>query len=275
VFRKLLAVLVGLYALSTAEAAEAPVAAIVLASTTSVDNSGLFAAVLPGFTRATGIAVRVLALGTGQALDTARRGDADLVLVHDPEAERKFIAEGHGMAPRQVAWNDFIVVGPAADPAHVKGGHDAPQALTEIAKARAAFVSRGDRSGTNALELRLWKAAGIEPKSGAGSWYRDIGGGMGQALNAAAAMPAYTLSDRGTWLSFRNKGPLVIVVEGDPHLINRYDVIELDPGKHAAAELEAAHRLAAFLVSPEGQAAIGAFEVDGEQLFHPSAATPR
>ena len=274
-FRKLLAVLVGLYALSTAEAAEAPVAAIVLASTTSVDNSGLFAAVLPGFTRATGIAVRVLALGTGQALDTARRGDADLVLVHDPEAERKFIAEGHGMAPRQVAWNDFIVVGPAADPAHVKGGHDAPQALTEIAKARAAFVSRGDRSGTNALELRLWKAAGIEPKSGAGSWYRDIGGGMGQALNAAAAMPAYTLSDRGTWLSFRNKGPLVIVVEGDPHLINRYDVIELDPGKHAAAELEAAHRLAAFLVSPEGQAAIGAFEVDGEQLFHPSAATPR
>jgi tungstate transport system substrate-binding protein len=275
VFRKFLAVLVGLYALSTAEAAEAPDAAIVLASTTSVDNSGLLAAVLPGFTRATGIAVRVLALGTGQALDIARRGDADLVLVHDPEAERKFIAEGHGMAPRQIAWNDLIVVGPAADPAHVKGGHDAPQALTEIAKARAAFVSRGDRSGTNALELRLWKAAGIEPKSGAGSWYRDIGGGMGQALNAAAAMPAYTLSDRGTWLSFRNKGPLVIVVEGDPHLINRYDVIELDPGKHAAAKLEAAHRLAQFLVSPEGQKAIGEFRVGGEQLFHPSAAAPR
>jgi tungstate transport system substrate-binding protein len=275
VFRKFLAVLVGLYALSTAEAAEAPDAAIVLASTTSVDNSGLLAAVLPGFTRATGIAVRVLALGTGQALDTARRGDADLVLVHDPEAERKFIAEGHGMAPRQIAWNDFIVVGPAADPAHVKGGHDAPQAFTEIAKAKAAFVSRGDRSGTNALELRLWKAAGIEPKSGAGSWYRDIGGGMGQALNAAAAMPAYTLSDRGTWLSFRNKGPLVIVVEGDPHLINRYDVIELDPGKHAAAKLEAAHRLAQFLVSPEGQKAIGEFRVGGEQLFHPSAAAPR
>jgi tungstate transport system substrate-binding protein len=275
VFRKFLAVLVGLYALSTAEAAEAPDAAIVLASTTSVDNSGLLAAVLPGFTRATGIAVRVLALGTGQALDTARRGDADLVLVHDPEAERKFIAEGHGMAPRQIAWNDFIVVGPAADPAHVKGGHDAPQALTEIAKARAAFVSRGDRSGTNALELRLWKAAGIEPKSGAGSWYRDIGGGMGQALNAAAAMPAYTLSDRGTWLSFRNKGKLVIVVEGDPHLINRYDVIELNPAKHAAARLEAAHRLAQFLVSPQGQVAIGEFRVCGEQLFHPSAAAPR
>ena len=276
--RKLLASLVVLYAamlLATAEAAEAPDATIVLASTTSVDNSGLLAAVLPGFTRATGIAVRVLALGTGQALDTARRGDADLVLVHDPEAERKFIDEGHGTAPRQIAWNDFIVVGPAADPAHIKGGHDAPQAFNAIAEAQAAFVSRGDRSGTNALELRLWKAAGIEPKSGAGSWYRDIGGGMGQALNAAAAMPAYTLSDRGTWLSFRNKGPLVIVVEGDPHLINRYDVIELDPGKHAAAKLEAAHRLAAFLLSPEGQTAIGEFRVGGEQLFHPSAAAPR
>jgi tungstate transport system substrate-binding protein len=277
-FRTVLAVLVGLYAgmsLATAEAAEAPDATIVLASTTSVDNSGLLAAVLPGFTRATGIAVHVLALGTGQALDTARRGDANLVLVHDPEAERKFIDEGHGTAPRQVAWNDFIVVGPAADPARVKGGHDAPQAFTEIAKAQAAFVSRGDRSGTNALELRLWQAAGTDPKSGAGTWYRDIGGGMGQALNAAAAMPAYTLSDRGTWLSFRNKDQLAIVVEGDPHLINRYDVIELNPAKHPKAKLDAAHRLAAFLVSPEGQAAIGEFRVGGEQLFHPSAAAPR
>jgi tungstate transport system substrate-binding protein len=277
-FRTVLAVLVGLYAgmsLATAEAAEAPDATIVLASTTSVDNSGLLAAVLPGFTRATGIAVHVLALGTGQALDTARRGDANLVLVHDPEAERKFIDEGHGTAPRQVAWNDFIVVGPAADPARVKGGHDAPQAFTEIAKAQAAFVSRGDRSGTNALELRLWQAAGIDPKSGAGTWYRDIGGGMGQALNAAAAMPAYTLSDRGTWLSFRNKDQLAIVVEGDPHLINRYDVIELNPAKHPKAKLDAAHRLAEFLVSPEGQAAIGEFRVGGKQLFHPSAAAPR
>jgi tungstate transport system substrate-binding protein len=277
-FRTVLAVLVGLYAgmsLATAEAAEAPDATIVLASTTSVDNSGLLAAVLPGFTRATGIAVHVLALGTGQALDTARRGDANLVLVHDPEAERKFIDEGHGTAPRQVAWNDFIVVGPAADPARVKGGHDAPQAFTEIAKAQAAFVSRGDRSGTNALELRLWQAAGTDPKSGAGTWYRDIGGGMGQALNAAAAMPAYTLSDRGTWLSFRNKDQLAIVVEGDPHLINRYDVIELNPAKHPKAKLDAAHRLAEFLVSPEGQAAIGEFRVGGKQLFHPSAAAPR
>jgi len=257
------------------DAATAQRTAITLASTTSVDASGLLAAVLPGFTAATGITVHVLALGTGQALDTARRGDADLVLVHDPEAEHQFVAEGHGTTPRQIAWNDFIVVGPAADPAHLKGGHDAPASFAAIAEAKAAFVSRGDRSGTNALELRLWKAAGIDPKSGAGSWYRDIGGGMGQALNAAAAMPAYTLSDRGTWLSFRNKGPLVVVVEGDPNLINRYDVIELNPAKHAAAKLDLAHRLAEFLVSPEGQAALGAFKVGGEQLFHPSAAAPR
>jgi len=248
---------------------------IVLASTTSVDNSGLLAAILPKFTAETGVSVKVLALGTGQALDTARRGDADLVLVHDPEAEQAFIDEGHGARRRQIAWNDFIVVGPETDPAHVKGGHDAMAAFKAIAGARAAFVSRGDRSGTNALELRLWKAAGIEPKSGAGSWYRDIGGGMGQALNAAAAMPAYTLSDRGTWLSFKNKGPLAIVIEGDAHLINRYDVIELNPAKHANAKLGPAHRLAEWLVSPEGQRAIGEFKVGGETLFAPSAAAPK
>jgi len=270
-----LAALVATLSPASVDLAKAHQTAIVLASTTSVDNSGLLAAVLPAFTRASGITVHVLALGTGQALDTARRGDADLVLVHDPEAEQKFIEEGHGIAPRQIAWNDFIVVGPAADPAHIKGGHDAPASFAAIAQAKVAFVSRGDRSGTNALELRLWKAARIEPKSGVGNWYREIGGGMGQALNAATAMPAYTLSDRGTWLSFRNKGPLVIVVEGDPQLINRYDVIELNPAKHAAAKLDGAHRLAEFLVSPDGQAALGAFRVGGEQLFHPSAAAPR
>ena len=248
---------------------------ITLASTTSVDNSGLLGAILPRFTKESGIAVHVLALGTGQALDTARRGDADLVLVHDPGAEAQFVKEGHGTAPRQIAWNDFIVVGPKSDPGHVKGGHDAVAAFAAIDKAKAAFVSRGDRSGTNALELRLWKAAGLDPKSGAGSWYRDIGGGMGQALNAAAAMPAYTLSDRGTWLSFKNKAPLAIVIAGDPHLINRYDVIELDPARHPGTKLVAAHRLAAWLASSAGQAAIGAFRVAGEQLFHPSAAAPR
>jgi tungstate transport system substrate-binding protein len=248
---------------------------IKLASTTSVDNSGLLAAILPVFTKASGITVHVLALGTGQALDTARRGDADLVLVHDPEAEKKFIDDGGGLNRRQIAWNDFIIVGPDADPAHVKGARDAVAGFTAIAKARANFVSRGDRSGTNAIELRLWKAARIDPKSGAGSWYRDIGGGMGQALNAAAAMPAYTLSDRGTWISFKNKGPLVISIEGDPHLLNRYDVIELNPAKHAGARLDAAHRLVEWLVSPAGQEAIGAFRLGGEQLFHPSAAAPR
>jgi tungstate transport system substrate-binding protein len=247
----------------------------VLATTTSLDNSGLLGAILPAFTRESGIAVRVLAQGTGQALDTARRGDADLMLVHDPEAEQQFIAEGHGIEQRQIAWNDFILVGPTADPAHIAGGHDAVVALAAIAAAMTPFVSRGDRSGTHALELRLWRMTGIDPKSGAGGWYRDIGGGMGQALNAAVAMPAYTLSDRGTWLSFRNKGPLVVTIEGDPLLINRYDVIELNPAKHPASHLAAAHRLAEWLVSPDGQATIGDYRIEGEQLFHPSAGSPR
>ena len=259
-----------------ARAADALPQSIILASTTSVDNSGLLAAILPGFTKATDISVKVLAQGTGQALDTARRGDADLVLVHDPEAEAKFIGEGHGINRRQIAWNDFVIVGPKDDPAHIAGGHDAVAALKTIAAAKAAFVSRGDRSGTNALELRLWKAADIDPNTaGAGSWYRDIGGGMGQALNAAEAMPAYTLSDRGTWLSFKNKASLVIAIEDDPHLINRYDVIELDPQKHAGRNLAAAHVFADWLVSPAGQAAIGAYKVDGKQLFNPSAADPK
>jgi len=252
-----------------------PQATITLASTTSVDNSGLLAAILPDFTKTTGITVHVLALGTGQALDTARRGDADIVLVHDPEAEQQFIDDGNGVNREQIAWNDFIIVGPSDDPAHVAGSHDAKAALTAIARAHAAFVSRGDRSGTNALELRLWKAAGIDPKSGAGSWYKDIGGGMGAALNAAAAMPAYTLSDRGTWLSFKNKGPLEIAAEGDPALINRYDIIELNPKTHAGAKLAPAHWLAMWLTSEPGQSAIGVYRVDGEELFHPSAANPK
>jgi tungstate transport system substrate-binding protein len=259
----------------TASAADAPAQSIILASTTSVENSGLLAAILPPFTKATGITVRVLAQGTGQALDTARRGDADLVLVHDPEAEAQFIDDGNGAVRRQIAWNDFIVVGPQSDAAHIVGTHDAVAAFTAIAKAQAPFISRGDRSGTNALELRLWKAAGLQPTGGAGGWYRDIGGGMGQALNAAAATPAYTLSDRGTWLSFKNKASLVVAVEGDAHLLNRYDVIELNPAKHPNTKLPAAHRLAEWLVSPEGQAAIGAYRIQGERLFNPSAADPK
>ncbi|HVH78600.1 MAG TPA: substrate-binding domain-containing protein, partial [Stellaceae bacterium] len=248
---------------------------IVLASTTSVDNSGLLASILPEFTKTTGVTVHVLALGTGQALDTARRGDADIVLVHDPEAEQKFLDDGNGVNRRQIAWNDFIMVGPGDDPAHIAGGHDAKAALTVIARVEAPFVSRGDKSGTNALELRLWKAAAIDPTTGAGKWYRDIGGGMGAALNAAAAMPAYTLSDRGTWISFKNNGPLKIVTEGDPALLNRYDVIELNPATHPAAKLAAAHWLAMWLTTPPGQEAIGAYRLGGEELFHPSAANPK
>jgi tungstate transport system substrate-binding protein len=259
-----------------AQAADAtPGATIVLASTTSVDNSGLLAAILPQFTKATGFTVRVLALGTGQALDTARRGDADIVLVHDPKAEQKFLDDGNGINRKQIAWNDFIIVGPYDDPAHIAGGQDAKAALTGIADTAAPFVSRGDKSGTNALELRLWKAAGIDPRTGTGGWYRDIGGGMGAALNAAAAMPAYTLSDRGTWLSFKNKGSLRIMIEGDPALINRYDVIELNAASHPSAKLEAAHQLAIWLATQPGQDAIGAYQLDGETLFHPSAANPK
>jgi tungstate transport system substrate-binding protein len=196
--------------------------------------------------------------------------------VHDPEAEDRFIAEGHGIDRAQIAWNDFVVVGPQSDPAHLAGGHDAIGGFRAIAVARAPFVSRGDKSGTDALEKRLWRAAEIDPAaSGAGTWYRDIGGGMGAGLNTAAGMDAYTLSDRGTWLSFGNKGPLVILLEGDPRLVNRYDVILLNPEKHPVPKQALARRFAQWLLSPEGQAAIGQYKMDGERLFHPSATAPK
>lgn len=266
-----------IFASGVSHAADQPPAqSIMLASTTSVDNSGLLGHILPIFTKESGIDVRVLAQGTGQALATAAHGDADLVLVHDPDAEQQFIDEGHGVDRRQIAWNDFIVVGPRSDPAHVAGSHDAVRAFAAIADARASFVSRGDKSGTDALEHRLWRAAEIDPaKAGGGSWHRDIGGGMGAALNTASAMGAYTLSDRGTWLSFGNKGDLAVLVEGDPRLLNRYDVILLDPKKHPEAKQAPARRFADWLASAEGQAAIGAYKVNGEQLFHPSAAAPK
>jgi tungstate transport system substrate-binding protein len=250
--------------------------AIILASTTSVEASGLLAKILPQFTAKTGITVNVVAQGTGKALDTARRGDADVLLVHDPEAEQQFMDEGHGSVRRQIAWNDFIIVGPSADPARVRGGNDSVTALKAIAAAQAPFVSRGDKSGTNAAELRLWKSAGQTPDMLANEkWYRDIGGGMGQALNAASAMNAYTLSDRGTWLSFNNKGTLVVTIEGDARLLNRYDVIELNPQKHASSKLDAAKVFADWLVSSDGQQAIGAHQANGEKLFNPSAAAPK
>jgi tungstate transport system substrate-binding protein len=265
-----------LFSQEAGAAKQAAPQSIILASTTSVENSGLLAHILPGFTRQTGITVHVLAQGTGQALATAARDDADLVLVHDPEAEQKFIAAGDGIDRRQIAWNDFVVVGPRSDPAHIAGTHDAVAALKTIADARAAFVSRGDKSGTDALEHRLWRVTGIDPaKAGGGSWYRDIGGGMGAALNAAQGMSAYTISDRGTWLSFGNKGDLAVQVEGDPRLLNRYDVILLNPAKHPVPKQALAKRFAQWLASPEGQAAIGAYNIHGEQLFHPSAAAPK
>lgn len=251
--------------------ADAAPSTIVLASTTSVENSGLLAHILPGFTKATHIQVRVVAQGTGQALATAARGDADMLLVHDPEAEAKFMAAGHGESRTEIAWNDFIIVGPRADPAHIAGLHDAVAALKAVAEAKARFVSRGDKSGTDAAEKRLWKAAAIDPAAIGGGWYRDIGGGMGAALNAAAAMDAYTLSDRGTWLSFGNRSGMQIEVEGDPRLLNRYDVILLNPKTHPEAKQAPAHQFAAWLSSPEGQAAIGGYTIAGQRLFHPEA----
>ncbi len=241
---------------------------IVLASTTSVQDSGLLTRILPQFTAKTGIDVRVLAQGTGQALATAAHGDADLVLVHDPEAEAAFMAAGHGISRTEIAWNDFIIIGPEADPAHVAGGADAAKALQAIAAAEVRFVSRGDKSGTDAEEKRLWRAAGVTPS---GAWYRDIGGGMGAALNAASAMGAYTLSDRGTWLSYGNKIGMKIVLEGDRHMLNLYDVILLNPETHPQAKQAPAHRLADWLASPEGQAAIAGYTKGGQKLFHPEA----
>jgi tungstate transport system substrate-binding protein len=244
---------------------------IVVASTTSTEQSGLFKHLLPAFTRQTGIEVRVVALGTGQALDTARRGDADVVLVHDPEAERKFVAEGFATRRHDVMYNDFVVVGPGADPARVAGLKDANEALRRIAAAQAPFVSRGDRSGTHAAELRLWKDAGVELEKVRGAWYRETGSGMGPALNTASGMNAYLLTDRGTWLSFRNRGELKVLVEGDRRLFNPYGVMLVNPARHAHVKAEAGQRFIDWLVSPAGQKTIADYRIDGEQLFFPSA----
>jgi tungstate transport system substrate-binding protein len=246
----------------TIRASAADSETIVLASTTSVENSGLLARILPQFTRETGIEVHVIAQGTGQALATAAHGDADLVLVHDA---------GDGLSRQEIAWNDFLIVGPGDDPAHLAGTRDAVAALKAIAAAKVPFVSRGDKSGTDALEKRLWKAAGLDPALAGGGWYRDIGGGMGAALNAAVAMNAYTLSDRGTWLSFGHKAGMVSVLEGDPRLLNRYDVILLNPQTHPQAKQAPAHRFASWLASPEGQTAIADYTIAGERLFHPES----
>ena len=252
-------------------AAWAQTSFIVVASTTSTEQSGLFKHLLPAFTKQTGIEVRVVALGTGQALDTARRGDADVVLVHDLEAERRFVAEGFATGRQDVMFNDFVIVGPAADPARLGGLKDVTEALRRIAAAQAPFVSRGDRSGTHAAELRLWKEAGVEIDRARSPWYRETGSGMGPALNTASGMNAYLLTDRGTWLSFRNRGELRVLLEGDRRLFNQYGVMAVNPARHPHVKAEAARRFVDWLVSPAGQKTIADYRIDGEPLFFPNA----
>jgi tungstate transport system substrate-binding protein len=254
--------------------AAAPDDTIVVASTTSTQDSGLFTYLLPIVRERTGVTVKVVAQGTGQALETARRGDADVVFVHDPEGEAQFITEGHGLARHLVMYNDFLVVGPTTDPAHVRDMKDVLQALQAIVRSQSLFVSRGDRSGTHQAELRLWKAAGLTMESPAPQWYRAVGQGMGPALNIASASDAYILVDRATWLSFRNKGNLQLLVQGDARLFNQYSLILVNPAKHAAVKAKAGQRVVDFLLSDEGQAAIAAFRVDGKQLYFPNAAKP-
>lgn len=246
---------------------------IVVASTTSTQDSGLFGYLLPIVKQTTGVEVKVLAQGTGQALDTARRGDADVVFVHARSAEEKFLSEGFGVKRHPVMYNDFVVIGPKDDPAGIKG-KDVAAALQAIKTKGAPFVSRGDRSGTHIAELKLWKGAGIDIAKDHGPWYKEIGQGMGAALNMASASNAYVLSDRGTWLAFKNRGDLAVLVEGDKRLFNQYGVMLVNPAKHPAVKKEAGQRFIDWLISPEGQGAIAGFKVNGQQLFYPNANDP-
>jgi len=243
---------------------------IVVASTTSTQDSGLFGYLLPRVQARTGITVKVVAQGTGQALETARRGDADVVFVHDVEAEERFVAEGHGLARHPVMYNDFVLVGPAADPAGVRG-KDIVRALQAIRQGMFPFVSRGDRSGTHQAELRLWKAAGVEVDPAVDRWYRAVGQGMGPALNIAVASDAYVLSDRATWISFRNKNGFVVLVQGDSRLFNQYSLILVNPAKHPDTKAALGQQFIDFLLSPEGQRDIASYQLEGQQLFHPNA----
>jgi tungstate transport system substrate-binding protein len=244
---------------------------IVVASTTSTQDSGLFGHILPLFKAKTGIDVRVVAQGTGQALDTGRRGDADVVFVHAKAQEEKFVADGYGVKRFDVMYNDFVVIGPKADPAKVKGGKDVLAAFKVIAAKGSPFVSRGDKSGTHSAELKLWKAAGLNPAGSKPAWYREIGQGMGAALNTAGGMGAYVLSDRGTWISFKNKGGLEIAVEGDKRLFNQYGIILVNPAKHAHVKKDLGQRFIDWVISREGQDAIRSYEIGGQQLFFPNA----
>lgn len=244
---------------------------ITVASTTSTEQSGLFGHLLPLFAKAEGIGVKVVAVGTGQALDIGRRGDADVVFVHDRPAEDKFMSEGQGVKRFDVMYNDFVIVGPKSDPAQISGSKDVVEALRRIATAKAPFISRGDKSGTHAAELRLWKEAGVDLSAGKDTWYREIGQGMGPALNMASSSNAYLLSDRGTWLSFKNRGELAILTEGDKRLFNQYGVMLVNPEKHPNVKAKEGQAFIDWLISPQGQDAIAGYKVGGEQLFFPNA----
>lgn len=251
-------------------AAQAQDKFIVMSSTTSTEQSGLFGHLLPVFKKASGIDIRVVAQGTGQALDMGRRGDADIVFVHDQAAEEKFVADGFGLERRPVMYNDFVVIGPKSDPAGVKG-KDVVEALKKLAAGKAEFVSRGDKSGTHAAELRYWKAAGIDIAAARPAGYKECGCGMGPALNIAASTGAYVLADRGTWLSFRNRADLAVLVEGDRRLFNQYGVIVVNPAKHPHVKKDLAQAFADWVVSPAGQQTIAGYRIGGEQLFFPNA----
>ena len=244
---------------------------ITVASTTSTEQSGLFGHLLPIFERQTGIKVHVVALGTGQALDVARRGDADVVFVHARAAEERFLAEGHGVKRYPVMYNDFVLIGPKTDPAKIGGDQDIVVALKKLQAARVPFVSRGDRSGTHMAELTLWQRAGIDIDKAKGAWYRDTGQGMGPALNTAASMGAYILADRGTWLAFRNRGDLAILVEGDKRLFNQYGVMLVNPVLHPNVKKALGQQFIDWIISAAGQKAIAGYTINGEQLFHPNA----
>jgi len=263
--------LAAMFGLALNGAAFAQARTITVASTTSTEQSGLFGFLLPRFTAKTGIQVKVVAVGTGQALDIGRRGDADVMFVHDRPAEDKFMAEGFGVKRFDVMYNDFIVIGPQADPAHI-GGKDVLEAFRKIAAARAPFVSRGDKSGTHQAELRYWKDAGVAVDAASG-WYREIGQGMGPALNIASSTDAYLLADRGTWLSFRNRGTLAILVEGDRRLFNQYGVMLVNPAKHPKVKAAEGQTFVDWLISAEGQRTIADYKIGGQQLFFPNAAS--
>jgi len=258
-------------AVMAAQPAPAQDKSIVVASTTSTQDSGLFEYLLPLFTKKTGITVKVVAQGTGQALDTGRRGDADVVFVHAKSAEEKFLAEGQGVQRFPVMYNDFVLIGPKSDPANIRGMKDVAKAFQTIKDKKADFISRGDRSGTNIAELKLWKDAGIDIEKDKGPWYKSIGQGMGAALNTAGASNAYVLSDRGTWIHFKNKGDLAILVEGDKRMFNQYGVMLVNPAKHPNVKKELGQQFIDYLISPQGQKDIANYKINGEQLFYPNA----